>query len=117
MTSNGNAAIKLKSEIEPESVTHWRDDQPSGTLTLDTWLSVDSPEPFTLRYGYDDWQDIRELESQPLASGWHAVELDLRRIPLIQSLEFTRRFLGARGWERRDWTIWLCSAAGEDGLP
>lgn len=94
-----------KTAAKPAPVVQWRDDAPCERVRLGAQLSVESREPFVLHFGHDGWQEVTDLDSRPLASGWHAAGLDLKRLGVRQSLEFTRRFLGPRGWEHHDWQI------------
>jgi len=86
-------------------LVHWRDDAPCLRIPADTRISIEAGEAFELHYGRDAWQDVRDAQSVPLAFGLHGVRLDPRRLAARRSLEFTRRFLGPRGWEQRDWQV------------
>lgn len=101
----------------PAPVVHWRDDAPCEQVSPGTRLSVESREAFVLHFGHDGWQEVTDLDSQPLAAGGHAAALDLGRVGVSRSLEFTRRFLGARGWEHHDWQVCIDRATpGHDKL-
>lgn len=99
------APLGVKAGAKSAQVVHWRDDAPCEEVRSGGHLSVEAREPFQLHFGHDGWQKVADLDSQPLASGWHAAELDLKRLGVKQSLEFTRRFHGPRGWEQHDWQI------------
>lgn len=94
-----------KAATKTATVVHWRDEAPCEQVSADARLSVESREPFMLHFGHDGWQAVADLDSQPLTSGWHAAALDFKRVGVKQSLEFTRRFIGPRGWEHRDWQV------------
>jgi glucoamylase len=93
------------------AVVHWRDDSPCDALAAGIEISIEAREPFELHHGHDRWQDVADLASTPCAFGLHAVRLDTKRFAAGQTLDFTRRFLGPRGWEHRDWQIRLQRAS------
>lgn len=86
-------------------VVHWRDDSPCVHLAAGAQLSIEARAPFALHYGHDAWQDAADVPSTPLAFGMHAVQLDPGSFAARQSIEFTRRFFGPRGWEQHDWQV------------
>lgn len=88
-------------------VTHWRDDSPCVHLPAGTQISIEAHEPFELHYGHDAWRDVADVQSAPVAFGLHRVRIDPRSLAARQSIDFTRRFLGPRGWERRNWQVKL----------
>ena len=107
-------AVAQRYRRAPRSrVTHWRDDSPCTELTAGMQISVEACEPFELHYGHDDWQDVADVRSIPVAFGLHAVRLDPHGLGAGLSIEFTRRFLGPRGWEQRNWQVQLASMGKE----
>ncbi|MDE2070057.1 MAG: hypothetical protein KGJ04_02180 [Gammaproteobacteria bacterium] len=104
-SANRKSPARRKAAGKPAPVVHWRDEAPCERVSSAVRLSVESREPFVLHFGHDGWQGVTDLDSQPLAAGGHAAALDLRRLGVSQSLEFTRRFLGPRGWEHHDWQV------------
>ncbi|HEU0197654.1 MAG TPA: glycoside hydrolase family 15 protein [Nevskiaceae bacterium] len=84
---------------------HWRDSSPCTELPCGLNLSIEADAPFTLHYGHDGWQDVAERDSVPVGLGLHGVKIDFARAGVQQSLDFTRRFAGDRGWERHNWTV------------
>ncbi|MBU6470394.1 MAG: hypothetical protein KGQ68_06900 [Gammaproteobacteria bacterium] len=104
-SSNRKFSARREAAGKPAPVVHWRDDAPCERVSPGVRLSVESREAFVLHFGHDGWQDVKDLDSQPLAAGGHAAALDLKRLGVNQSLEFTRRFLGPRGWEHHDWQV------------
>ncbi|MGH8292740.1 MAG: glycoside hydrolase family 15 protein [Gammaproteobacteria bacterium] len=105
-------AQRFRSAPRPERV-HWRDDAPCLQLPAGTQISIEACEAFELHYGHDAWQHVADVQSAPLAFGLHAVRLDPRRLAARQSIEFTRRFLGPRGWEQRNWQVQIGSTSKE----
>ncbi|TAM86435.1 MAG: glucan 1,4-alpha-glucosidase [Candidimonas sp.] len=96
-------------EPRPAHTAHWRDDSPSGTIAAGRMLCVEATEPFELHFGHDGWQGAADTFSSAVGLGLHGVRLDPGRLTAARTLEFTRRFLGPRGWEGRDWQV--CIAA------
>ncbi|MGH8192069.1 MAG: glycoside hydrolase family 15 protein [Rhodanobacteraceae bacterium] len=94
-------------EAQPSDVVHWRDDSPCEELAAGTDVSIEAREPFELHVGHDGWQHVADLPSTPAAFGLHAVRFDARHLAAGQTIDFTRRFSGPRGWEHRDWQIRL----------
>ncbi len=90
---------------------HWRDTSPCPRTRAGVMFAVEAERPFMLHVGVDGWQRIRDVDSEPAGLGLHAVELDLTRLGATQSIEFTRRFVGERGWEGRDWRVEINDAA------
>ncbi|HKT32468.1 MAG TPA: glycoside hydrolase family 15 protein [Gammaproteobacteria bacterium] len=103
-------AQRYRRAPRPERV-HWRDDSPCVHLAAGTQLSIEAREPFELHYGHDAWQGAADVQSTPLAFGLHAVRLDPHSLAARQSIEFTRRFLGPRGWEQRNWQVQIASTS------
>lgn len=109
-TSKRNIPARHKAASKSTAIVHWRDESPCESMSSGGQLSVEAHEPFVLHFGRDGWQDITDLDSQPLGSGWYAARLDTKRLGVKQSIEFTRRFLGPRSWEQHDWQVRLGSA-------
>ncbi|MGH8118663.1 MAG: glycoside hydrolase family 15 protein [Rhodanobacteraceae bacterium] len=87
------------------SCVHWRDTSPCAHLGAGALLSVEATEPFVLHVAHDGWQQIADIESSPDGLGMHGVQLDPANLGAKQAIDFTRRFLGPRGWEHRDWHV------------
>ncbi|TAN03804.1 MAG: glucan 1,4-alpha-glucosidase, partial [Rhodanobacteraceae bacterium] len=93
------------------AIAHWRDDTPCLHVTPGTQISIEAGEPFALHYGHDRWQDVADLQSTPIAFGLHGVRIDPKRVGARDSVEFTRRFLEPRGWERKNWQVTIAPVA------
>lgn len=103
-----SAVEKRYAESREPAPLHWRDDSPCTHLVGEGGrLLVEASEPFELHFGHDGWQQPSDRESRPLAFGMHGVLLDPKEAGASRSLEFTRRFESSRGWEGRDWQIFL----------
>lgn len=105
VSSKHKSPARRKTAAAAVRVVHWRDDAPCECVHPGARLLVEARDPFMLHFGRDGWQEVADLDSQPLASGWHTATLDLKRLGVHQSLEFTRRFIGPRGWEHHDWQV------------
>ncbi|WP_329741834.1 glycoside hydrolase family 15 protein [Dyella sp. A6] len=95
-------------------VAHWRDQVPCHTVNRKGTLLVEAASPFVLHLGRDGWKQVDEHASQPTAFGMHGVRLEVASLGAQRTLEFTRRFLGERGWEGRDWVLQLVPLAAPD---
>lgn len=116
-SSNRKSSARREAAGKPATVVHWRDDVPCEQVSPSAHLSVESREAFVLHFGHDGWQEVTDLDSRPLAAGGYAAALDLKRLGVNRSLEFTRRFLGPRGWEQHDWQVRVAgSTAGHNKL-
>ena len=72
----------------------WRDSTPVGTLPAGRTLVVAGPGPFTLHYGFNNWDPatIAERDTQPLGLGLSGVTLTPADLGGHASLQFVRRF-------------------------
>lgn len=92
-------------------VIHWREQAPCREAPGDGVLLVEADAPFVLHLGVDGWNAVDEHASAPTGFGLHGVRLELAALGAQHTLEFTRRYLDARGWEGRDWSVALVPAA------
>ena len=78
----------------------WRDATPVLALPAGRSLVVADPGPFTLHYGFDDWNPvtISERDAQPLGLGLFGVTLTPADLAGRASLQFVRRYQDG-GWE------------------
>lgn len=76
---------------------HWRNETPIPELRRGRALSIQSRQPFALRYGWDGWQDVTERVAEQQAFGLWAVRFALDELSGRSALNFTRRFGDA--WE------------------
>jgi hypothetical protein len=68
---------------------------------------VEDTQPFTLHFGFDEWQGVSELPSQPLGLGMFGVTLATGVLAGHASVQFVRRYADGH-WEpssRNDVTL------------
>jgi glucoamylase len=87
----------------------WRDASPVAALPAGRSLVVAGPGPFTLHYGFNDWNPvtISERDAQPLGLGLFGVTLTPADLAGQASLQFVRRYPDG-SWEpatRHDVTL------------
>lgn len=87
----------------------WRDLAPVAVLPAGRTLVVAGPGPFTLHYGFDNWDPatIAERDAQPLGLGLSGVTLTPADLGGHASLQFVRRYPDG-SWEpatRHDVTL------------
>ncbi|TAM11147.1 MAG: glucan 1,4-alpha-glucosidase [Nevskiaceae bacterium] len=87
------------------TVVHWRETSPCDGVDAKVRVSIEATEPFELHFGHDGWQGATDRASTPIVFGLYGVELDVAALGATRSIEFTRHFLGPRGWEQRNWQI------------
>jgi glucoamylase len=80
--------------------TRWRNETPVTSLAIGRTLCIEDRQAFTLHLGWDGWNDIEDLESEPLPFGLWGVVIDADRYRGRKQLNFTRRY-GER-WEGQD---------------
>jgi glucoamylase len=70
-------------------------------------VSIESTQPFRLRFGVDGWQATIERDSAPIALGLHAVVLRRAEFGNANTVQWTRFDLASQVWEGRDHFIRL----------
>ncbi len=83
----------------------WREAMPGDCFDPARALLIEADAPFVLRLGRDGWREAGDTESAPTGLGLHGVRIEPPQLRGATSLEFTRHYLDARGWEGRDWTL------------
>jgi glucoamylase len=78
----------------------WRDAAPVFELPPGRTLVVEETQPFTLHFGFDEWNSVTEVASQPLGLGMHGAVLDAGRLSGRRTLQFVRRYADGH-WESR----------------
>jgi glucoamylase len=73
---------------------YWRDLTPVQALPADRTLVVADSSPFTLHYGFNDWNPstIAERDAEPLGLGLFGVTLTTAELAGNTSLQFVRRY-------------------------
>ena len=90
-------------------VWHWRADAPIESLPPRRALIVEEIEPFRLHLGFDGWQHVADIVSEPLGLGLHGVRLDAALLAGHTALDFTRYFPARAAWEGVDHRVALGS--------
>jgi glucoamylase len=95
-------------------LTHviWCEQAPASELPEDSRLTVALRAPGAVHYGFDGWQDVREVETSPNSLGLHLVEIDTARLRAGRSIDLTYR-CGPR-WIGRDFHIRVTARAPGD---
>lgn len=96
------------------AVTHWREQAPCRTVNRGGVLLVEADAPFVLHLGRDGWKRVDDHASEPIGFGLHGVRLDVAALGARRTLEFTRRYIGERGWEGHDWPLLLVPLAATE---
>jgi glucoamylase len=85
------------------SMWHWRADSPFATLPPGRHLIIEDSRPFTLRVGFDGWNDTTEIVAASMGLGLHGVRLDAVALASVREVNFTRRH--GDTWEGTDYLI------------
>ena len=84
---------------------HWRRSQPFATLPFGRSLLIEDLVPFLLHCGFDHWNDIGDLKSEPQGIGIHGVRFDASALSSRSAIDFTFYFPEAAAWEGIDHRI------------
>jgi glucoamylase len=68
-------------------------------------LSIESSQPFRLRFGVDGWRTTIERDSAPIPLGLHAVVLRRAELGAANTVQWTRFDLASQAWEGVDHLI------------
>lgn len=97
----------------PEAATwHWRHDTGFDELPVGRELLVEATAPFSLHYGFDGWQNVRDQASTPTCFGMHGVRLTPGDLRGAASLDFTFHDAEPDRWEGTNYRIDLKSKSG-----
>ena len=80
--------------------TRWRNETPVPTLAIGRTLLIEDRREFALHLGWDGWQDIEELQSEPLPFGLWGVAIDPARYRDRARLDFTAPLRSGMGGAR-----------------
>src|SRR5580658_4141627 len=96
---------------ERPPLTHviWCEQAPAQELPEDSRLTVALRAPGAVHYGFDGWQDIREVNTTPNSLGLHLVEIDTPRLRAGRRIDLTYHSGGA--WAGRDFRIRVVARA------
>ena len=84
---------------------HWRSDTPFEALPEGKALLIEDRTPFTLHFGVDGWQGVREVAATPLGLGMYGVRMSAEQLGGARKLAFTRFYLDTAQWEGADHTV------------
>jgi glucoamylase len=93
---------------------HWRDEVPVLRLESGRGLLIEDRQPFTLRLGFDGWQQIQDRAAIAQPFGLWSVRLTVLELLDHGKLNFTRRH--AEGWEGMDHQVVLDHPVFEHAL-
>ncbi|CAK7193554.1 Glucoamylase [Commensalibacter sp. Nvir] len=82
--------------------TFWNDTVACNHTSCQNKLWIQASQPFTLRYGLNNWQNTQEISSQLLGLGIYGASIDIKNLA-GQKIDFTRKFLDQ--WEEKNWHI------------
>lgn len=116
LTTGGNRPVELLNSVErryagkqpPQSANwHWRSTSPIVELPAGCQLWVEDTQPFTLHFGFDNWQPgtISDQNAIALPFEMYGVVLTEQQLAQHTSLQFTRRF--ESGWENQNHAVLL----------
>jgi glucoamylase len=89
---------RYHAQVPTSAQWFWRDAAPVSELPPGRTLVVEDTQPFTLHFGFDEWQTITELSSQPLGLGMFGVALPPATLGGHTSVQFVRRYIDGH-WE------------------
>jgi glucoamylase len=84
------------------AVWHWRLSEPFDVLPPGRALLIECLEPFRLHYGFDGWQHIADILSEPLGFSIHGVRFDAAALAGHSAIDFTFYFAERMRWEGAD---------------
>ena len=76
----------------------WAETGPVRALPSGRTLVVQDAQPFTLHFGFDDWQGVAERGAEPLGLGMFGVTLTPADLEGHGTLQFVRRYADGH-WE------------------
>lgn len=100
LTATSGRPVELLEAVErrysatvPEAATwYWQDVAPIRVLPAGRALVVQDAQPFTLHFGFDNWRNVTDRDSQPIGLGMHGTRVEISELAAHSSLQFVRRF-------------------------
>jgi glucoamylase len=89
---------RYHAQIPTSDPWFWRDAAPVNELSPGRTLVIEDTQPFTLHFGFDEWQAVSELPSQPLGLGMFGVTLATGVLAGHANVQFVRRYADGH-WE------------------
>lgn len=83
----------------------WRNETPIFELPTGHDLTLESPVPFKLHYGWDGWNEVQEVAATAGSFGLWLVHFGAAQLGQHHTIQFTRLF--QEGWEGVDHTVSL----------
>ena len=93
---------------------HWRHEVPIAQLVAGRALRIEDRQPFSVRYGFDGWQEIQERDAVRMPFGVWSVQLTAQELASHSQLDFTRRYEAQ--WEGVDHVVTLGHAGVQHAL-
>jgi len=91
----------------------WTEQAPVAAIPEGCALTIAVRAASVVRWGLDDWQDIREQQTRPNPLGLHLLEIDTARLRAGRGVDFTYR-CGA-DWIGRDFHVRVTPRAADEG--
>jgi glucoamylase len=88
----------------------WCEHAPITQLAAGMSLVVALRAPASIRFGFNDWQDVVELPTVPNSLGLHVLHIDTARLTAGQRVDFTFRYSAGDRWIGADYHIEVKSA-------
>jgi glucoamylase len=83
----------------------WCEHAPITALAAGTSLAVALRAPASVRFGFNDWQNIEERPTTPNSLGLHVLYVDTSRMTIGQKVDFTFRYSKGDQWIGVDYHI------------
>ena len=87
----------------PATAWHWRTDTPIDVLPVGRDLIVEASQPFSIRWGTDQWQNASERTAEAIGLGMYGVRFAADAFGAAREVNFTRRFVD--DWEGIDYVV------------
>lgn len=88
----------------PTRLLRWQDHRPILTAETGECVRIEAAHPFSLHIGVNGWNDIEDIDADPIPGGIYGVVLYV--LAGFRSFEFTRRWADGT-WEQIDHHIVL----------
>ena len=88
----------------------WCEHAPITGFAAGMSLVVALRAPASVRFGFNDWQDVVELPTVPNSLGLHVLHIDTARLTARQRVDFTFRYSARDRWIGADYHIEVKSA-------
>jgi glucoamylase len=98
-------AVKVRYLEDPPQaeIWHWRPHAPFTAVPRGRKARIELPLPFRLRFGFDGWRDVADLESARLGFGLHGVLLGADALQGRSRIDFTYWNRESQSWAGVDY--------------